>query len=150
MNKEVLALKFMCNMERFATQIYMSQCRAFSGSNVVEKLKKASVNERSHVDSLRKSLVEHNSSPSSLGLLFRLMGRIVGFKTSLLGRSVVLKTDTWIEKRAIKDYGLFIRKLDFNSKTESMLKKIIKDEEKHVKTWQDSARVLKVKSKKRN
>ena len=143
MNKEVCALKFMYNMERFATQIYLTQCRAFAGSEIEDKLKKASVNERQHVDYLRKRVIELGGAPSRLGFLFQLAGILMGVITMCLGRLFILKADTWVEKRAIKDYGSFIKRLNFDSETENLLKKIIADEEKHVETWQNSIKVLK-------
>ena len=146
MNKEVYALKFMYNMERFATQIYLTQCRAFAGSEIKDKLKKASINERQHVEYLLKRIIELKGGPSRFGFLFQLAGVLMGFMTICLGRLFVLKADTWVEKKAIKDYGSFVKKLDFDSKTEILLKKIIADEEKHVKTWQTSIKLLKGKS----
>ena len=146
MNKEVCALKFMYNMERFATQIYLTQCRAFAGSEIEDKLNKASVNERQHVEYLQKRIIELYGIPSRFGFLFQLAGILMGVITLCLGRLFILKADTWVEKRAIKDYGSFIKKLNFNSETESLLKKLISDEEKHVETWQNSVKVLKGKT----
>ncbi|MFC1995601.1 demethoxyubiquinone hydroxylase family protein [Chloroflexota bacterium] len=146
MNKKVCTLQFMYNMERFATQIYLTQCRAFAGSEVKDKLTKASVNERHHVLYLEKRIIELNWAQSRLGLLFQLAGILLGFLTMCLGRLFILKTDIWIEKRAIRDYGSFMKKLDFDSETDGLLQKIIVDEEKHVKTWQNSIKVLKSKS----
>ena len=143
MNKELYALKFMYNMERFATQIYLTQCRAFAGSEIKDKLKKASVNEGQHVEYLQKRIIELNGVPSRFGFLFQLSGILMGFMTICLGGLFVLKANTWVEKRAIKDYGSFMKKLDFDNETDSLLKKIIADEEKHVETWQNSIKVLK-------
>ena len=39
-----------------------------------------------------------------------------------------------------------VKKLDFDSETDGLLQKIIVDEEKHVKTWHNSIKVLKSKS----
>jgi demethoxyubiquinone hydroxylase (CLK1/Coq7/Cat5 family) len=147
MNKEVYALKFMYNMERFATQIYLTQRRAFAGSEIKDKLEKASTNERQHVEYLQKRVIELNEVPSRFGFLFQLVGILMGLITMCLGRLFILKADTWVEKRAIKDYGSFIKKLNFDRETESLLKKIIKDEEKHVETWQNSVKVLRGKTR---
>ena len=67
----------------------------------------------------------------------------MGFMTICLGGLFVLQANSWVEKRAIKDYGSFMKKLDFDNETDSLLKKIIADEEKHVETWQNSIKVLK-------
>ena len=110
MNKKVYALKFMYNMERFAAQIYLTQCRAFAGSEIKDKLKKASVNERQHVEYLQKRIIELNGVPSRFGFLFQLAGILMGFMTICLGGLFVLKANTWVEKRAIKDYGSFMKR----------------------------------------
>ena len=102
MNKEIYALKFMFNMERFATQIYLTQCRAFTGSEIKDKLKKASINEREHVEYLLKRIIELKGGKSRIGFLFQLAGILMGFLSICLGRLYILKADTWIEKRQLK------------------------------------------------
>ena len=143
MGKVFLSLKFMYNMERFATQIYRTQRKAFAEKEIADRLKAAADNEQQHVNDLKARIVELKGSPSWLGFLFQMAGRAVGFITRIFGKLTILKADVWVEQRAIKDYGFFLNKVEFDEKTRAMIKKIIIDEEGHVSTWQNSIEMLK-------
>jgi len=58
----------------------------------------------------------------------------------------VLKADIWIEKRAIRDYGNFLRKLELDEGTVDLIERIIIDEDRHVDTWQNCRKILESKS----
>lgn len=143
MGKVFLSLKFMYNMERFATQIYRTQRKAFAEEEISERLKAAADNEQQHVNNLKARIVELNGSPSRLGFLFQMTGRVLGFITRIFGKLTILKADVWVEQRAIKDYGFFLNKIEFDEKTVALIRTIIKDEERHVSTWQNSMEILK-------
>ncbi len=143
MGKVFLSLKFMYNMERFATQIYRTQRKAFAEEEISERLKAAADNEQQHVNNLKARIVELNGSPSRLGFLFQMTGRVLGFITRIFGKLTILKADVWVEQRAIKDYGFFLNKVEFDEKTVALIRTIIKDEERHVSTWQNSMEILK-------
>ena len=138
-----ILLKFMYNMERFATEIYRTQCGAFSEPEVAGKLRAASENEQQHVDDLNSRIKELGRAPSRLGLLFQMVGRLAGLTTRLLGRLFILKADTWIERRAIKDYRAFLRRVDFDDKTVALIERIVADEERHVDTWEHLVAAMK-------
>lgn len=140
------SLNFMCNMERFATEIYRVQSRAFKGDETSEKLDAETENERQHAINLKARITELNGTHSRLGFLFKTAGRIAGFITTLLGKLFILKADILIEKRAIRDYGNFLKKLELDEKTVDLIKRIIADEERHVETWQDCIKALKSKN----
>jgi len=55
----------------------------------------------------------------------------------------VLRTDVWIEKRAIRDYGSYMQNTPFDEDTVGLLQQIVADEERHVTTWQDSIAQIK-------
>jgi bacterioferritin len=133
----------MYNMERFATQIYRTQRKAFAEEEISERLKAAADNEQQHVNNLKACIVELNGSPSRLGFLFQMTGRVLGFITRIFGKLTILKADVWVEQRAIKDYGFFLNKVEFDEKTVALIRTIIKDEERHVSTWQNSMEILK-------
>jgi bacterioferritin len=146
MNAVINWLNFMCNMERFATEIYRVQSRAFKETETAEKLNAATENERQHAVNLKACITELNGSQSRLGFLFKTAGRILGFITTLLGKLFILKVDILIEKRAIRDYGNFLKKLELDEKTVDLIKRIIVDEERHVETWQNCIKALKSKN----
>jgi demethoxyubiquinone hydroxylase (CLK1/Coq7/Cat5 family) len=136
------SLRFMYNMERFATQIYRTQRSAFKEREIIDKLSAAADNEQQHVDYLKARIAELNGAPSRVGFLFQMAGRTLGFVARIFGKLFILNTDIWVEKRAIKDYGSFLRKVDFDEKSVVLIEKIIADEKIHVSTWQRSIEIL--------
>ncbi len=136
------SLRFMYNMERFATQIYRTQRSAFKEKEIIDKLSAAADNEQQHVDYLKARIAELNGAPSRLGFLFQMAGRTLGFVARIFGKLFILNTDIWVEKRAIKDYGSFLKKVDFDEKSVVLIEKIIADEKIHVSTWQHSIEIL--------
>ena len=54
MNRRVLVLNFMHNMERFATQVYRIQSRVFHESSIAEKMEFAINNEHEHAENLKR------------------------------------------------------------------------------------------------
>jgi bacterioferritin len=146
MSAVIRALKMMYNMERLATAIYKAQTRAFREEEMLNRLVAAAANEQQHVDILKNQVTRLGGLPSRVGFLFQLAGTIAGFVVSLCGRVSVLRTDIWIEKRAIKDYGSYMQRLKFDEETTGLLQRIVADEERHVKTWQDSLARIKQQS----
>jgi len=143
MRWNISALKFMYNMERFATQIYLTQRRSFSENETIKKLATAAENEQQHVDILAKRIQELDGSRSHLGLVFQMMGRILAVAAGLPGKLFVLKTDVLIEKRAINDYGSFLNRIDFDDETIAKIERIIADEKRHVGIWESLIKELK-------
>ena len=139
------SLKFMYNMERFATEIYQTQRRAFAKTEIADKLRAATENEQQHANNLQGRILELNGNPSRLGFSFQIAGSILGLGTRSLGRLFMLKTDIWIEKRAIKDYRSFLKSVGFDEKSVGLIERIIIDEERHVDTWENSIKILKTK-----
>lgn len=84
-------------MERFATQVYLSQRRSFQDKKILKKLDDAAVNEQERVDLFRKRIMELQGNRSHIGFLFRTAGRIVAVFAGLFGRVIVLKTDVFRE-----------------------------------------------------
>jgi rubrerythrin len=55
----------------------------------------------------------------------------------------MLRADILIEKRAVKDYGYFLRAMHFNEDTNLLIRNIISDEEQHVQNWVKALSLLK-------
>jgi len=136
MRKAIWSLNFMYSMERFATEIYHSQRGAFGETGIAEKMKHAQENEQQHVEKLKKQIVDLKNTPTKLSILFRLAGKFAGYATRCLGKKFMLKTDILVEKRAVKDYGYFLRTMHFGEDTDLLIKGIISDEEEHVQNWE--------------
>jgi bacterioferritin len=112
---------------------------------MADKLRAAAENEQQHTNNLQGRILELNGNPSRLGFLFQIVGSILGLVTRSLGRLFMLKTDIWIEKRAIKDYRSFLKSVGFDEKSVGLIDRIIIDEERHVDTWENSIKILKTK-----
>jgi demethoxyubiquinone hydroxylase (CLK1/Coq7/Cat5 family) len=138
MSAATSALKMMYNMERLATALYKAQPRAFHEEETLKRLAAAAANEQQHVDNLSSRIIELGGSPSRVGFLFQTAGAIFGFLVTFAGRVIALRTNVWIEKRAIRDYGSYMQRLKFDEDTVGLLQRIVTDEERHVATWQDS------------
>jgi hypothetical protein len=72
MSKALLSLNFMHCMERFATQIYLTQRGTFRGQPLFQKLTSASENESTHVQKLRTRIKQLNGSIYPCGFLWGL------------------------------------------------------------------------------
>ena len=140
MNRALISLNFMHCMERFATQIYLTQRGVFNDDGTIaQKLLDASANEREHVDILRAQIKKLNGRVYPFGFLFKSVGIILGLITRLSGKCNLFKADTFVENRAVKDYTSFPRTVPFNTQTEEVIKGIIKEEEIHISNWQRAA-----------
>jgi bacterioferritin len=100
-------------------------------------------NEQEHVDDLRARIGELGGTASWQGFFFQMAGKVLGFTTTLLGKMLLLKIDVWIEKRAVRDYGNFLQKVDFDERSRVLIEKNIKDEKIHIIRWEESIGILK-------
>ena len=138
MSKVIGSLNTMYNIERAATAIYKAQAGAFrSNTAVYETLKAATANEQEHADGLKARVAKLKGRGSFLGWLFALGGMMIGFVTRIMGKKRIMKTDVWVEKKAVKDYGAFLDKVNFDETSAALIKKNIEDEKRHVKNWSD-------------
>ncbi len=135
MTKVFLSLNFMYCMERFATQVYSSQRPSFRRTPAFEQLGEAAENESTHVEKLRTRIHQLNGRVYPLGFLFQGAGYALGLITRLFGRRNLFRADVFVETRAVRDYGRFVRSGAFDADTVGLLKGIIADEERHVSNW---------------
>lgn len=142
MNEVLRSLGTMHNIERAATAIYKAQVRAFRGTEIADKLMAATVNEQEHADNLKARIEELGGTASRLGVLFQMGGMALGFATALLGKMLVLKTDGWVERKAVKDYSGFLQRVDFDEKSAALIQRNIEDEKMHLKNWEESIQIL--------
>jgi rubrerythrin len=129
------SLNFMYCMERFAVQVYRSQLGAFKGSPLAPKLKAASENESGHVNKLRDQLRKLQGPVYPFGFLFQFAGMVTGLTTRLSGKRNLFLIDTWVETRAVRDYGRFARKVGFDADTAKLILQIIGEEKEHIVNW---------------
>jgi rubrerythrin len=142
MSKKIFVLNFMHCMERFATQIYLTQRGAFSDKQVIQQLIEASANEREHVQKLRTQIKKLIGRVYPCGWLFQFMGVIVGLITRLAGKYNLFRADIFVEKRAVKDYNGFLKARYVDADTDKLLRNIIAEEEVHILNWKKAAESL--------
>ena len=136
MGNVIGSLNTMYNIERAATAIYKAQAGAFKANSVVyETFKAATANEQEHADGLKARVAELKGRGSFMGWFFALGGMMIGCTTRLMGKKRVMKTNIWVEKKAVKDYGAFLEKVNFDEKSAALIKKNIGDEQRHVDNW---------------
>jgi len=136
MSNVIGSLNTMYNIERAATAIYKAQAGAFRNNpSVYETFKAATANEQEHADGLMARVADLKGRGSFVGWFFALGGMMIGIATRLLGKKRVMKTNIWVEKKAVKDYGAFLQKVNFDEKSATLIKKNIGDEQRHVDNW---------------
>jgi bacterioferritin len=141
------ALRKMHNLERFATEIYRVQIAAFPEKEISERLIIARDNEQEHTDNLRARIEALGGKSSWQGFFFQMAGKILGCFTRIMGKMFILKTDIWVETKAVKDYGAFLEKLNFDDESKALVQRNLEDEKVHVKRWEDSIKLLKDKKR---
>ena len=143
MSRVISSLNAMYNIERAATTIYKAQLGAFKQKEAVEKLTFAVENEQEHADYLKARIAELGGKVTPTGGIFGLAGTVLGFKTRLLGKKVMMKADLWVERKAVNDYGSFLRRVDFDEKSAALIKKNIGDEKLHIKNLTETLETIK-------
>jgi demethoxyubiquinone hydroxylase (CLK1/Coq7/Cat5 family) len=136
MSNVVGSLNTMYNIERAATAIYKAQAGAFRGNAAIyEIFKAATANEQEHADGLKARVADLKGRGSFMGWFFALGGMMIGCATRIMGKKRVMKTNIWVEKKAVKDYGAFLDRVNFDEKSAALIKKNIGDEQRHVDNW---------------
>ena len=136
MSKVISSLNTMYNIERAATTIYKAQAGSFRKDIIVyEKLTSATANEHEHANRLSARIKELEGNLSKLGWFFAFGGTMIGLGTRITGKKNMMKVDIWVERKAIKDYGAFLTRVDFDEKSADLIKKNIGDEQRHMENW---------------
>lgn len=136
MGNVIGSLNTMYNIERAATAIYKAQAGAFcADAAVYEVFKAATANEQEHADGLKARVAELKGKGSFMGWFFALGGMMIGIATRIMGKKRIMKTNIWVEQKAVKDYGAFLEKVNFDETSAALIKKNIGDEQRHVNNW---------------
>jgi demethoxyubiquinone hydroxylase (CLK1/Coq7/Cat5 family) len=136
MSNVIGSLNTMYNIEMAATTIYKAQTGAFRGNAaVLETFKVATANEQEHADGLKARVADLKGRGSFIGWFFALGGIMIGLATRIMGKKRVMKTNIWVEKKAVKDYSAFLERVNFDEKSAALIKKNIGDEQRHVDNW---------------
>ena len=125
----------MYNMERFATQIYLTQRNEFEEEWILNKLNAAAENEQEHINVLKKRIMELQGNQSHIGFVFQTAGRFLGTIAGIFGRSCVLKIDVFVKDRANMDYTALLNKVKFDENIVKLINQLIADKVFHKDNW---------------
>jgi bacterioferritin len=142
MNSVMVALRKMHNLERFATEVYRAQITAFLEKEISDRLRLARDNEKEHTENLRARIEKLGGEPSWQGFFFQMAGKMLGCFTRIMGKMFILKADIWVERKAVKDYGAFLQRLNFDEESKALVQRNLEDEKVHIKRWEDSIKLL--------
>jgi bacterioferritin len=142
MNKAILSLNFMYAMERFATANYRIQQNGFQEDVINRRMIQAVENENQHAMMLKTHITGLRKTPLPIAFLFQIAGTLLGLLSKCFGRINTLKIDVAIERRAVRDYGYFLSKIELDNQAKVLIKSIIADEELHIVKWLDSIKIL--------
>jgi demethoxyubiquinone hydroxylase (CLK1/Coq7/Cat5 family) len=143
-DERLTVLRLLLNREVMAVQAYRRQIWRFRRrKEISERLQRAAENEREHVVYLRERLAALSGAPSWLRFPFYIFGALaLGFGPALLGKRFTMKSDVWIERMAVKHYTQFLNEIAFDDESKALIEKIVRDEERHIETWQDCLSML--------
>lgn len=121
-------------LETMAINIYKFQITK-KESELNLQLIAAMSNEMTHLQDFQIKLFEYGFKPSMLRWLYWMVGFKFGFFSRLLGTKVILQTDIWVEKKAVRHYDVLLREIDWDEETRKIIEKDQADEYGHIKRW---------------
>lgn len=122
-------------LETMAVNIYKFQITK-KESELNLQLIGAMGNEMTHLQDFQIKLFEYGFKPSMLRWLYWIVGFKFGFFSRLLGTKAILKTDIWVEKKAVRHYDELLREIDWDEETRKIIEKDQADEFGHIKRWE--------------
>jgi demethoxyubiquinone hydroxylase (CLK1/Coq7/Cat5 family) len=128
------ALRKLHALETMAVNIYKYEISK-RGTPLDIYLTAAMANEMTHLQDFQTKLYEYNLRPGKLRFGFWLVGIVLGLGSRMMGRRRILKTGIWAEKKAVRDYGHFLRDVRWDEETIPIVEKDAADEAAHVARW---------------
>ena len=121
-------------LELMASNIYKFQITN-DRSELNRQLIAAMCNEMCHYQDFQVKLFEYGFKPSKMRWMFWIVGFVFGFASRLLGRKAMLKTDIWVESKAVHHYAEFLGNIDWDDDTRKVIEKDQADEDGHISRW---------------
>lgn len=121
-------------MEMMAVNIYQFQITK-KVCELNHQLIVAMCNEMTHVQDFRVKLFEYCWTPSKLRWVYWIVGFMLGFFSRLIGTKAILKTDIWLEKKAVHHYDELLQKINWDEDTRIVIEKNRSDECGHINRW---------------
>ena len=121
-------------LEMMAVNIYKFQITK-EACELNRQLIAAMCNEMTHVQDFQVKLVEYGWRPSKLRWTYWIVGVILGLFSRLRGTKAILKTDVWLETKAVHHYGELLQAVDWDEDTRRLIEKDHADEYGHITRW---------------
>jgi demethoxyubiquinone hydroxylase (CLK1/Coq7/Cat5 family) len=129
------ALRSLHTLETMAATLYRFQIRGDS-SELDLRLIVAMCNEMTHIQDFQVKLLEYGLKPSRLRWAFWVVGLLIGSGSRLLGPRAVLRTASWVERKAVRHYEELLEAVEWEEDERRIIAKDRADEEGHVSRWQ--------------
>ncbi len=130
------ALRSLHNLEVMGVSIYRLQIRRTMCEHNRELIA-AMCNEMSHLQDYLVLLFEYSAHPAKFRAGWWILGSLLGYASRLMGRTVILKTGIWIEKKTIRHYERFLKSVEWEQPVRTILEKNLADERAHIQRWKD-------------
>ena len=122
-------------LETMAANIYKFQL-THHPSELNRQIIIAMCNEMTHIQDFQVKLYEYGWRPSKVRWAFWIVGFVIGFGSRLLGPRAILKTATWLEKKAVNHYGKLLKAVEWDRDLQEIIEKDGLDEDGHVNRCQ--------------
>ena len=121
-------------LELMATTIYRFQITRVN-CEFNRQLIAAMCNEMTHYQDFQVKLYEYGFKPGIIRLAYWFVGFAFGFTSRLIGRKAMLKTDIWVEAKAVRHYTELLETIDWDEETRKVIEKDQADEDGHINRW---------------
>jgi len=122
------------NLELMAQTIYRYQVTR-ERSEFNRQLIAALLNEMSHFQDFQVKTYEYGWYPALARFGYWWVGWFFGVTSRLRGRRAMLKTNIWLEEKAVSHYTHFLKEDIWDADTRQVLEKELADEVGHVARW---------------
>jgi ubiquinone biosynthesis monooxygenase Coq7 len=130
------ALRALTNLELMAQTIYRYELTA-ERSEFTRQLIAALLNEMGHFQDFQVKVYEYGWFPGIIRFGYWWVGWFFGVSSRLRGRRAMLKTNIWLEEKAVRHYTEFLKWDVWDADTRRVLEKDLADEVGHVERWRN-------------
>jgi ubiquinone biosynthesis monooxygenase Coq7 len=130
-------------LETMAINVYKTQISR-RPSELNRQLIGVICNEMTHAQDIQVKLFEYRWRASVLRWAYWVVGLVVGVCSRIRGAKSVLRTDIWLETKAVRHYRELLDTIDWDADTRRVIERDRADEAGHVSRWTTLLRQLTV------
>jgi len=123
------------NLELMAQTVYRYELTS-ERSEFNRQVIAAMLNEMTHFQDFQVKTYEYGWYPALVRFGYWWVGWFFGVSSRLCGQRAVLRTNIWLEEKAVSHYTEFLRSDIWDADTRRVLEKDLADEIGHVERWQ--------------